>query len=46
MTLVSAPDALSSLRESFALHLDATRRPKTTRIYLAALDGLIAAPAA
>jgi site-specific recombinase XerC len=36
------PDALTSLRDSFALHLDATRKPKTTRIYLAALDGLIA----
>lgn len=36
------PDALASLRDSFALHLDATRQPKTARIYLAALDGLIA----
>jgi hypothetical protein len=35
------PDALTSLRDSFALHVDATRKPKTTRIYLAALDGLI-----
>ncbi len=37
-----APDALSTLRESFALHLDATRKPKTARIYLDALDNLIA----
>jgi len=36
-----APDALRSLRESFALHLDATRAPKTTRIYLDALDNLM-----
>ncbi len=36
-----APDALSALRDSFALHLDATRAPKTARIYLAALDNLI-----
>ena len=36
-----APDALTSLRESFALHLDATRAPKTTKIYLSALDALI-----
>jgi site-specific recombinase XerD len=36
-----APDALASLRESFALHLDATRKPKTARIYLDALDNLI-----
>lgn len=35
------PDALGSLRDSFALHLGATRSPKTSRIYLAALDGLI-----
>jgi site-specific recombinase XerD len=40
-TSTHAPDALSSLRDSFALHLDATRSSKTTRIYLAALDGLI-----
>jgi site-specific recombinase XerD len=33
-----SPDALASLRDSFALHLDATRAPKTARIYLAALD--------
>jgi site-specific recombinase XerC len=37
-----APDALASLRESSALHLEATRQPKTTQIYLSALDGLIA----
>jgi site-specific recombinase XerD len=37
-----APDALTSLRDSFALHLDATRAPKTARIYLDALDNLIA----
>jgi len=36
-----APDALANLRESFALHLDATRAPKTARIYLDALDSLI-----
>lgn len=36
-----APDALTSLRDSFALHLDATRAPKTARIYLDALDNLI-----
>lgn len=36
-----APDALASLRDSFALHLDATRAPKTARIYLDALDNLI-----
>ncbi len=36
-----APDSLASLRDSFALHLDATRAPKTSRIYLAALDALI-----
>jgi hypothetical protein len=35
------PDALGSLRDSFALHLDATRSDKTTRVYLAALDALI-----
>jgi site-specific recombinase XerD len=35
------PDALASLRESFALHLDATRAKKTTRLYLIALDNLI-----
>jgi site-specific recombinase XerD len=35
-----APDELMTLRESFALHLDATRAPKTARIYLDALDNL------
>ncbi len=35
------PDALASLRDSFALHLDSTRAPATSRIYLAALDNLI-----
>jgi site-specific recombinase XerD len=37
-----APDALSSLRDSFELHLAADRSPKTSRIYLAALDRLLA----
>ncbi len=41
-TSTYAPDALTSLRDSFALHLSATRQPKTTRIYLAALDALVA----
>ena len=41
-TSVYVPDALSTLRDSFRLHLDATRATKTSRIYLAALDGLIA----
>jgi site-specific recombinase XerD len=41
-TSVYAPDAFSSLRDSFALHLDATRAAKTARIYLDALDRLIA----
>lgn len=36
-----ALDALASLRDSYALHLDATRSPKTTIIYLSALDALI-----
>lgn len=40
MVTTYAPDALSSLRDSFSLHLDATRAPKTSRIYLAALDAL------
>jgi site-specific recombinase XerD len=35
------PDALASLRDSFALHLGASRADKTARIYLAALDALI-----
>jgi site-specific recombinase XerD len=38
----NAPDSIESLRDSFALHLDATRAAKTARIYLAALDALIA----
>ncbi len=38
---VYVADTLASLRDSFALHLHNTRAPKTTRIYLAALDGLI-----
>jgi site-specific recombinase XerD len=42
VTSTYAPDALASLRDSFALHLDATRADKTARIYLAALDALIA----
>ncbi len=36
-----SPDALGSLRDSFALHLSATRAQKTTTIYLAALDSLL-----
>jgi site-specific recombinase XerD len=42
VTPAYAPDDLSGLRESFALHLEATRAEKTTRIYLDALDHLIA----
>jgi site-specific recombinase XerD len=42
VTVTYAPDALDTLRDSFALHLDATRKPKTSVIYLAALDALIA----
>ncbi len=38
---VYVADTLASLRDSFALHLAATRAEKTTRIYLAALDALI-----
>jgi site-specific recombinase XerD len=38
---IYAPDALRTLRDSFALHLDATRSAKTARIYLDALDSLI-----
>ena len=34
-------DALSSLRDSFALHLSATKAEKTARICLAARDALI-----
>ena len=41
-TTLYAPDGLTRLRESFALHLDATRASKTARIYLDALDNLIA----
>lgn len=40
-TRTTIPDHISSLRDSFALHLEATRQPSTTRIYLDALDGLI-----
>ncbi len=40
-TSTRAPDALLSLRDSFALHLAADRSPKTSRIYLSALDHLI-----
>ena len=40
-TSTYAPDALHTLRDSFALHLAASRAPKTTTIYLAALDALI-----
>lgn len=40
-TATRAPDHVSSLRDSFALHLEATRQPSTARIYLDALDGLI-----
>lgn len=36
-----APDALASLRESYALHLSATRAPRTRDAYLAALDSLL-----
>ena len=39
-TSVYVPDALDTLRDSFALHLAATRSQSTIRIYLAALDGL------
>jgi site-specific recombinase XerD len=41
MTVAYAPDALHTLRDSFALHLDASRSDSTQRIYLAALDRLI-----
>src|SRR4051794_24381468 len=40
-TATHVPDHVASLRDSFELHLQATRQPSTTRIYLAALDGLI-----
>ncbi len=36
------PDALPALRDSFALHLHATRAPKTGSIYVGSLDGFIA----
>lgn len=35
------PDALTSLRDSFGLHLAATHSPKTSKIYLSALDRLV-----
>jgi site-specific recombinase XerD len=41
VTVAYAPDALHTLRDSFALHLDASRSDSTQRIYLAALDRLI-----
>lgn len=41
MTIAYAPDALHMLRDSFALHLDASRSKSTQRIYLAALDRLV-----
>jgi site-specific recombinase XerD len=41
-TSTRAPDSIASLRDSFALHLAADRSPKTSRIYLQALDHLIA----
>ncbi len=37
-----APDALGSLRESYSLHLSATRASRTRDAYLAALDSLLA----
>lgn len=40
-TSTYTPDALASLRDSFALHLHATKAPKTSDIYLAALDSLM-----
>lgn len=40
-TSTHAPDALHTLRESYSLHLDATRSAKTALLYLAALDSLI-----
>jgi len=39
-TSTYVPDALDTLRDSFALHLAATRSASTGRIYLSALDGL------
>ena len=41
MTVAYAPDALDTLRDSFSLHLEASRSKATQRIYLAALDRLI-----
>jgi site-specific recombinase XerD len=41
-TSTRAPDSIASLRDSFELHLAADRSPKTSRIYLQALDHLIA----
>jgi site-specific recombinase XerD len=41
-TSTRALDSIDSLRDSFALHLAADRSPKTSRIYLQALDRLIA----
>ncbi len=40
-TSTYSPDALASLRDSFALHLGATKAPKTGDIYLGALDSLL-----
>lgn len=37
-----SPDALGSLRDSFSLHLSATRAPRTRDAYLASLDSLLA----
>jgi len=41
MAATHEPDALTSLRDSFALHLTATRTSKSTHLYLTALDSLI-----
>jgi site-specific recombinase XerD len=41
LAVTYAPDAVDTLRDSFALHLEATRADKTARIYLAALDALL-----
>jgi site-specific recombinase XerD len=40
-TSTYSPDALASLRDSYALHLDATKAAKTSVIYLGALDSLM-----
>jgi site-specific recombinase XerD len=40
-TSTYVPDSLVSLRDSFALHLDATRSDNTSRVYLNALGSLI-----